>query len=232
MADLILICDDEADLVNTLEYSLEQAGYATRSALTGKTAIEAACRDPRPDLILLDLMLPDMPGTEVCRQIRRNPQGKDIPVIMVTARAEEIDRVVGFEIGADDYVVKPFSVRELVLRIQAVLRRAGARDRPESVGVGRVRIDREAHRAWVDRQPIELTAIEFRLLDAFLARPGRALRRSDLLAHVWGGSHHVTLRAVDTHLKRLRQKLGAAGDDIETVRGVGYRLRAGPEDED
>jgi two-component system phosphate regulon response regulator PhoB len=185
-----------------------------------------------PDLVLLDLMLPDMAGTEICRRIRAHERTRNVPVIILTAKTEEIDRVVGFEVGADDYVTKPFSVRELSLRIRAILRRAhvDSGDVGGAVQVfGRLRMDGEAHRVWVDEQELRLTALEFRLLSTFMTRRGRVQTRETLLSDVWGIQADVTTRTVDTHVKRLREKLGAAGEYVETVRGVGYRWRSVPD---
>jgi two-component system, OmpR family, phosphate regulon response regulator PhoB len=228
---LILIVDDEPDLVATLEYNLEREGYETRSAQAGRDAVAAFGKQPAPDLVILDLMLPDMPGTEVCRRIRATDAGRAVPVLMLTAKGDEIDRVVGFEVGADDYVTKPFSVRELMLRVGAILRRA----QPDAAEVGptsfgRLRMDREAHRVWVDGDEVALTALEFRLLATFLDRRGRVQSRDTLLTDVWGMSPEVTTRTVDTHVKRLREKLGPAGAYVETLRGVGYRFRDAPDD--
>lgn len=230
MQGLVLIVEDEADLVATLEYNLQREGYQTRSALTGEAAMVAVKRAPQPDVILLDLQLPDMAGTEVCRRIRADADTKDIPVIMVTAKGSEIDRVVGFEVGADDYVVKPFSVRELMLRVRAQLRRkATANGEATADGAilefGWVRVDQEAHRAWVKGTEVTITALEFKLLVAFLSRRGRVQTRESLLSDVWGIDAEVTTRTVDTHVKRLREKLGDAGAYIETLRGVGYRFK-------
>ena len=231
MSPLILIVDDEPDLVATLEYNLRREGYETRSAQTGRDALAAFGQPPAADLVILDLMLPDMPGTEVCRRIRGTEAGRVVPVLMLTAKGDEIDRVVGFEVGADDYVTKPFSVRELMLRVGAILRRA----QPETSEVGqtafgRLRMDREAHRVWVDGDEVALTALEFRLLSTFLDRRGRVQSRDTLLTDVWGMSPEVTTRTVDTHVKRLREKLGPAGAYVETLRGVGYRFRDAPDD--
>ena len=229
MADRILIVDDEQDLVNTLEYNLEREGYETRSALNAADALELVGRDPDFDLVILDLMLPDMSGTEVCRKIRQTPETSGIPVLMLTAKGEEIDRVVGFEVGADDYVVKPFSVRELTLRIRAILRRANNNEEPEDTAdeleFGVVRVDVPGHRVWVDDEEIRLTALEFKLLATFMRRKGRVQTREVLLSDVWDINADVMTRTVDTHVKRLREKLGPAGDYIETIRGVGYRLK-------
>jgi two-component system phosphate regulon response regulator PhoB len=232
MSGLILVVEDEQDLATTLDYNLRREGYQTRVAATGGEALELAAAEPVPDLVILDLMLPDLSGTEVCRQLRSVERTRAVPVIMLTARGEEIDRVVGFEVGADDYVVKPFSVRELLLRIRAILRRAEpapAGDGPTAFGI--LRLDPGGHRAWVDGEEIILTALEFKLLATFLARKGRVQSRETLLADVWGIQADVTTRTVDTHVKRLREKLGAAGGYVETIRGVGYRFRAEPSGE-
>jgi two-component system phosphate regulon response regulator PhoB len=227
----ILIVEDEPDLQQVLEYNLKQAGHEVLMTKLGQEGIRLA-REQRPELVLLDLMLPDVSGIEVCRALKENPATKGIPVLMVTARGEEIDRVVGFEIGADDYVVKPFSVRELLLRVQAVLRRS--RGEPEAsdsmIEFGRLRIDRGAHRVWVDTQEIELTALEFKLLVTLYERRNRVQTRSALLDDVWGIQADITTRTVDTHVKRLREKLENARDYVETVRGVGYRFVASPDE--
>ena len=229
MAETILIVEDELDLAATLEYRLTKDGFETVSAATGEEALAALRSDPKPDLVLLDLMLPDMSGMDICRHIRREEATADLPVIMVTARAEEIDRVVGFEVGADDYVCKPFSVRELVLRVKAQLRRTRTGvGRTPSIAFGRLKVNSEAHRAWVDGEERVLTALEFKLLQTFLTRRGRVQSRERLLDDVWGITADVTTRTVDTHVKRLRQKLGPAGRYIETLRGVGYRFADEP----
>ena len=240
-SDLILIVEDENDLVDTLEYRLEREGFETHSTDKGKEALEFVDGDRLPDLILLDLMLPDISGTEVCRRIRENEEIADLPIVMLTARDEEIDRVVGFEAGADDYVVKPFSMRELVLRIRAILRRLrqqeaeeeagsdGTDDTPEEITFGEIRIDVPGHRVWVEDDEVSLTALEFKLLTTFLERKGRAQTRDVLLSDVWGINADIKTRTVDTHVKRLREKLGPAGSYIETVRGVGYRFRSQPD---
>ncbi len=226
MSSTILLVDDEQDIVETLRYSLEREGYSTLSARTGAAAMNYLGQSQTPDLVLLDWMLPDMSGTEVCRSLRTAERTRRIPVIMVTARSEEIDRVVGFEIGADDYVTKPFSVRELLLRIKAILRR---RANPpgtngEEAHFERLRVDSEGHQVWVDEQRVSLTALEFRLLATLIARRGRVQTRDMLLNDVWGVQVDVTTRTVDTHVQRLRKKLGDAGNYIETLRGVGYRF--------
>ena len=230
---LVLVIEDEADLATTLEYNLRTEGFEVRLAHTGKQGLALATAEPLPDIIVLDLMLPDLSGTEICRRLREQERTRDIPVVMCTAKGEEIDRVVGFEVGADDYVVKPFSVRELVLRIRALLRRAHRTEgEPSLIRFGRLKIDRDAHRAWVDDAEIALTALEFRLLHAFMSRKGRVQTRDALLSDVWGIEADVTTRTVDTHVKRLREKLGDAGAYIETLRGVGYRFKDQPDEAD
>jgi two-component system, OmpR family, phosphate regulon response regulator PhoB len=225
----VLVIEDEKDLQQVLEYNLRKGGYEVHSAVRGNDGLELA-RERRPDLILLDLMLPDIPGTEVCRLLRQDPLTKDIPVIMVTAKGEEIDRVVGFELGADDYVVKPFSVRELLLRVRAVLRRMdpGEGDEESDIDFGVLRVSRSAHKVWVEGEEVKLTALEFRLLVTLHTRRNRVQSRDSLLDEVWGIEADITTRTVDTHVKRLREKIGAAGAYIETVRGVGYRFVQSP----
>ncbi len=237
-AATILVVDDEADIASTLAYNLEREGYEVHTAGAGKQALETVDRVPHLDLVILDLMLPDMSGLEVCRQLRKRPKGEGLHVLMLTARGEEFDRVTGFEVGADDYVAKPFSTRELLLRIKAILRRRGQGERTgeEKAGgeaatrFGRLKLDEAAHRVWVDDQETRLTALEFRLLTTFLSRKGRVQSRDTLLNDVWGIDAEVTTRTVDTHVKRLREKLGAAGDYVETLRGVGYRFKAHPDE--
>jgi two-component system phosphate regulon response regulator PhoB len=224
MAARVLVVDDEPDILELVRFNLVQAGFAVETASSGEEAL-AQLRRAHPDLVVLDLMLPDRSGTEVCRDIRSDPSLKTLPVIVLTAKAEEVDRVVGFELGADDYVVKPFSPRELVLRVQAVLRRGAPSESPHPVlGHGSLELDIERHRCSVDGQEVDLTAKEFRLLESLMSRPGRVLSREKLLDEVWGSDVVVTLRTIDTHMKRLREKLGSAGALIDTVRGVGYRF--------
>jgi two-component system phosphate regulon response regulator PhoB len=232
---LVLVIEDEVDLATTVEYNLKAEGFQVRLAHTGRQGLTAATAEPLPDVIVLDLMLPDLSGTEICRRLRDQERTRDIPVVMCTAKGEEIDRVVGFEVGADDYVVKPFSVRELILRIRALLRRVDStrgrvEGEPSLIRFGRLKIDRDAHRAWVDEGEIALTALEFRLLHAFVSRRGRVQTREALLSDVWGIEADVTTRTVDTHVKRLREKLGEAGMYIETLRGVGYRFKDAPDE--
>ncbi len=224
----ILVVEDEQDLQKVLDFNLRHAGHEVLSAIRGRDGLQMA-RDRCPDMVLLDLMLPDLSGTEVCKALKKDPRTQGVAVLMLTAKGEEIDRIVGFELGADDYMVKPFSVRELLLRIDAILRRVkGETPGALPIEFGRLRVDREAHRAWVDGQETELTAIEFKLLVTLYDRKNRVQSRTALLDDVWGIEADITTRTVDTHVKRLREKLGAAGDYIETVRGVGYRFAESP----
>jgi two-component system, OmpR family, phosphate regulon response regulator PhoB len=226
----VLVIEDERDLIQVLAYNLKQAGHEALSAERGLDGLRLA-KSEQPDLVLLDLMLPDLSGTEVCKVLKEDGATRNIPVVMLTARGEEIDRVVGFELGADDYIVKPFSVRELLLRIQAILRRSRAPESADSepmIEFGALRIDRDAHRVWVEGKEVELTALEFRLLMTLYDRRNRVQTRAALLDDVWGIQADITTRTVDTHVKRLREKLEAARDYVETVRGVGYRFRGSP----
>jgi two-component system phosphate regulon response regulator PhoB len=228
MGSRILVVEDEADLAELIAFNLRQAGHAVQVVHGGAAGL-AEIRRQRPDLVLLDLMLPDISGLEVCRRLRREKETVHLPVLMLTAKGEELDRVVGFEVGADDYVVKPFSPRELMLRVEAILRRAqlvavGDSER-QSITVGHMSIDVPAHRVSVAGEEIPLTALEFRLLMDLATRMGRVQSRDALLERVWGYAPGIETRTVDTHVKRLREKLGAASQYIETVRGVGYRLR-------
>ena len=238
-APLILAVDDETDLLHALLYHLEREGFRTRSAEDGATALAKATRAPYPDLILLDWMLPDIPGTDVFRELRTMPETRSIPVMLVTARDSEIDRIVGLELGANDYVVKPYFMRELVLRVRSILRmtkqsrpqplHAPARPLNDPEAFGPLKVDPGAHQVWIDDEEVHLTALEYRLLLALFERRGRVLSRDALLASAWRDKVKVTERTVDTHMKRLRRKLGPAADYIRTVRGVGYRFSASPE---
>ncbi len=224
----ILIVEDEPDIAEVLRYNLEKEGFRVEIAGRGELGLEAARREPPPDLILLDLMLPGMDGLEVMRVLKREAATARVPIVMITARGEEVDRIVGLELGADDYVSKPFSPREVVLRVKAVLRRR----QPEAEGatgerleVGEIRLDIAGHRLWVQEEEVPLTATEFRLLRLLIERGGRVQTRGQLLSDVWGYAEDIDSRTVDTHIRRLRRKLGAEAERIETVIGVGYRLR-------
>jgi len=228
MTTRILVVDDEPSVSDLLAYNLHKAGYETLLAADGHEALRLA-RQYNPDLVLLDLMLPEVDGLDVCRELRRT---SDMPVIMLTARGEEIDRVVGLELGADDYISKPFSMRELLARIKAVLRRTQA-DRlvgePASIlrGRGGLRMDTESHIVSIGQTSLALTRLEFELLNLLLTNAGRVLTRERLLEQAWGYDFVGDTRAVDSAIKRLRSKLrlaSAEADSIETVRGIGYRL--------
>ena len=224
MKQRILVVDDEPDLLELVRVNLAQAGFEVETVSTGRKALESVRRSA-PDLIVLDLMLPDIQGTDVCRELRTDPEFARLPIIMLTARADEVDRVVGFELGADDYVTKPFSPRELTLRVRAILRRRSRQtDEEESLEHRSLRLDSERHRCFVENVEVDLTAKEFDLLKRLMQRPGRVLTRDQLLEEVWGHDVIVTTRTIDTHVKRLREKLGNAGAMIETVRGIGYRF--------
>ncbi len=223
----VLVVEDEADIAELVKYHLEKEGLAIRTVGDGKHALELIVRD-HPDLIILDLMLPGMDGLELCRRLRSSSATQGIPIIMLTAKAEEVDRIVGLELGADDYVSKPFSTRELVARVKAVLRRATA---PPATGespvtAGRLRLDSTRHEVTKDGEAIDLSAMEFRLLEFFLRHRGRVFTRSQLLDQVWGQDRFVEPRTVDVHIRRLREKIE---DDarqpalILTVRGIGYK---------
>lgn len=226
MKPRILVVDDEADALELAELNLRNAGFAVLLAADGADALKQA-RQKKPDLIVLDLMLPEMDGLEVCKTLRQDPATAGILILMLTAKAGEIDRVLGLELGADDYVTKPFSPRELILRIKSLLRRGNRTHEPSAViRAGTLCVDAARHEVTVRGKPVDLTATEFKLL-AFLAeRRGRVQTRDLLLRDVWGYDNLVDTRTVDTHIRRLREKLGAAADCIDTVRGVGYRLQA------
>jgi two-component system phosphate regulon response regulator PhoB len=223
----ILVVEDEQDILELVAFNLEQAGFRVLRAGDGMEALERSRRE-RPDLVVLDLMLPKMDGKEVCRRLRQAEETRRIPVLMLTARAEEMDRIIGFEIGADDYMTKPFSTRELVLRVQAILRRG--HEPPTRAGILRfpgILIDPERHHVQVEGREIDLTATEFRLLHHLAANVGKVMSRELLLDRVWGYTYEGYARTVDTHVRRLRQKLGSARECIETLRGLGYRFREG-----
>ena len=221
----ILVVEDELDILQLIAHNLKSADFDVLTAQEGYEALSVA-KNHLPQLIILDLMIPGLDGFEVCKELKRSPVTKDIPVLMLTARGEEVDRIVGLELGADDYVVKPFSPRELILRVRAILRRHA----PEEQAIARWRrdglvVDLDAHRISVDNSEINLTATEFRLLAELIHNLGKVLTRDTLLDKVWGYQFDGYARTVDTHIRRLRQKLGPYAEWIETVRGVGYRFR-------
>jgi two-component system phosphate regulon response regulator PhoB len=225
-AHRVLVVDDEADITALVAYHLAKAGYRVTTAANGRQALDAA-REERPDLVVLDLMLPGVSGYDILAQLRRREETQDVGVILLTARKEEPDRIKGLSLGADDYLPKPFSPQELVLRVGAVLRRlaapavaAGGR-----IAAGAIVLDKTAHRVTVDGTEVELTATEFKLLRTLLEREGRVQSRAQLLETVWEAQPDIQTRTVDMHVQRLRQKLGKAGEGIETVRGTGYRFR-------
>jgi len=221
----VLIIEDDKDILNLVAWHLKAADYEVLKAEDGVSGLEAAVRE-KPDLIVLDLMLPGMDGLDVCKTLKRNKETGATPIIMLTARGEEADRIVGLELGADDYVVKPFSPRELVLRVQAVMRRAAAPVPAQDVlSVEGIAVDVQAHRVWIDGEEVVLTATEFKLLSELMHNRGRVLTRDRLLDRVWGYQFEGYARTVDTHIRRLRQKLGPYAQLVETIRGVGYRFR-------
>jgi len=221
----ILVVEDEKDIVDLIEYHLKQSGFPVIKALDGPSGLELA-RKEKPSLIILDLMLPEMDGKDICRALKSNPSTQSIPILMLTAKTEEIDRLIGFELGADDYVTKPFSPRELVLRVKAILRRKEVPQEGEKIiQIGDLMIDLDRHRVTIKQNPIQLTSTEFKLLVELASKRGRVQTREHLLDKVWGYTYEGYARTVDTHIRRLREKLGSSGDYIETIRGMGYRFR-------
>lgn len=224
MQSTVLVVDDESDVVDLIRYKLRGAGFAVLEANDGLAALRIA-REHRPDLIVLDLMLPEMSGEEVCRQLRSGPDTAAIPVLMLTARAQPTERIAGLEVGADDYLIKPFSPRELLLRIEAILRRVrGGEKRGGQLKIDGFIIDRGSFEIILDGRKLELTTTEFKLLCLLLERRGRVQSRESLLSEVWGYTGTVDTRTVDTHIRRLREKLGSHASRIETARGEGYRF--------
>ena len=225
----ILVVDDEASIRELLSFNLKKNGYSVETAADGR---EARAKAAGMDLVLLDIMLPEVDGLEVCRRLKADPQTSGIPIIMLTAKAEEIDRVLGLELGADDYVVKPFSMRELLARVKAVLRRSAKdsqseKGREETLKIGGLRLDFSSYQAWLHDEPIALTPKEYELLKLLVTNPGRAFTRDELLERIWGYEYYGDTRTVDVHIRHLRAKL--KGDEniskaIETVRGIGYRF--------
>ncbi|HVP77816.1 MAG TPA: response regulator transcription factor [Thermodesulfobacteriota bacterium] len=221
----VLVVEDEKDILDLVEYHLRQAGFPVISALDGSSGLEEA-RRKQPALVILDLMLPGMDGKDVARSLKSNPLTRLIPILMLTARAEEVDRIIGFELGADDYVTKPFSPRELVLRVRAILRRRETNQEAEKfIQIGDLLIDVEGHHVSMNKAEIQLTSTEFKLLVELASKRGRVQTRTSLLDRVWGYTYEGYDRTVDTHIRHLREKLGDLGEYIETLRGVGYRFR-------
>ena len=224
MKTVILVVDDEPEAVELVEFNLKQAGFGVTTAADGAEALKKA-KAALPALVVLDLMLPEIDGLEVCKLLRRDPATAGIPIIMLTAKAAEIDRVLGLELGADDYVTKPFSPRELVLRIRKILQRREATDeKQETMRFGDLKIDVPKHLATWRGKPLDLTATEFKLLTVLAQRAGRVQSRDALLRDVWEYNSLIDTRTVDTHMRRLREKLGPAAKHLDTVRGVGYRF--------
>jgi two-component system phosphate regulon response regulator PhoB len=221
----ILIIEDEQDVLDLLTLNLRKAGgFAISTATDGATGLRKA-RAELPALIILDLMLPKMPGLEVCKILKTDPATQHIAILMLTAKAEEIDRIVGLEFGADDYVTKPFSPREIILRIKAIMRRGQGETGETRLTRGAITLDSSRHAVAVNGKPVRLTSVEFKLLSRLMERSGRVQARDRLLNEVWGYESIIDTRTVDTHIRRLRKKLGKAADTIETVRGFGYRMR-------
>jgi len=230
--DRVLIIDDELDLLELLLFNLREAGFEPEAAATGTEGLTAA-RRASPAVIILDVMLPDLSGTEVCRQIRADSALADVAILMLTARGDEADRVLGLEVGADDYVVKPFSVREVMLRVRALARRSaelraarGAAGAGRRLSYGGLSLDPVHHRVYADGVELSLRPLEYKLCAMLLEHPGQVFSRAQLLSEVWGIAAEINTRTVDTHVRRLREHLGVHGDAIETVHGFGYRLRA------
>ncbi|MDC0942182.1 response regulator transcription factor [Gammaproteobacteria bacterium] len=226
MTSRVLIIEDEPDIRKTIDYNLSKESYEVIQAASIEEG-EKAIASKKIDVIILDLMLPDGSGLTLCRDIKSEPSTKNIPVIILTAKTEEVDRVVGFELGADDYVTKPFSVRELILRVKAILKRGVSTEiKTDNVqdSFGELTLNYDEHQAYINNEEISLTALEFKLLKHLINRKGRVQTRDQLLEDVWGYSSNVTTRTVDTHIKRLREKLGIVGEHIQTIRGVGYRF--------
>ena len=220
----ILVVDDEPEAVELVEFNLKQAGYAVTSAAAGAEALKKIRAAP-PDLIVLDVMLPEMDGFEICKMVRREAATAKVPIIMLTAKAAEIDRVLGLELGADDYLTKPFSPRELLLRVKKMLARSAPQEKAkEQLRFGDLLIDQPRHLATWKNKPMDLTATEFKLLTLLAQRAGRVQSRDQLLRAVWEYDSVIDTRTVDTHMRRLREKIGAAAKHLDTVRGVGYRF--------
>jgi two-component system phosphate regulon response regulator PhoB len=226
MGKKVAVVEDEAELASLLEYNLERNGF-TAHVISGARETMRELEDFAPDLILLDVMLPETDGFDLCRRIRQHTKLGATPILFLTARAEEVDRVLGLELGGDDYVTKPFSIRELIARVKAHLRRREVTVEALKAHTGPFELDREAHRVFLRGKELELTSTEFRLLEFFLSHPGKAYSRDSLLNEVWGESHFVTPRTVDVHIRRLREQIEEKAEDpkfLVTVRGFGYRF--------
>lgn len=223
----VLIVEDDKAIADVIAYNLENNGYEVLRATTGKEGLRIAL-EKRPELIILDIMLPEMDGLEVCRQLRADPRTDTLRVLMLTAKSEENDQLSGFNVGADDYVVKPFSVRVLLERVKSQVRRAAAREQAELPAIltcGAITMDRDKFSLLVDNEPVSLTATEFRLLESMVRQPGRVFERTELIEHAMGTDTIVLERTIDVHVRSIRKKLGTAADYLETVRGVGYRIQ-------
>ena len=224
MTNKIYIIEDEPDIRETLVYNFQKENFEVNSSGKGIKGLEDI-KIIKPDVLILDLMLPDISGLEICRKIKADDQLKNISIIMLTAKGDEVDRIVGFELGADDYVTKPFSIRELILRVKVIQKKQSENiDSDKLLEIGQISMDLDAHSVSIDKKQIILTALEFKLLKHLAQRKGRVQTRDQLLGDVWGYSSEVTTRTVDTHIKRLREKLGSACNYIQTIRGVGYRF--------
>jgi phosphate regulon transcriptional regulator PhoB len=225
----VLIVEDDHDIIELVRYNLEREGYRVTHATDGVSGLESARRE-LPDLLILDLMLPQLSGLQLCQEIRRTPRTAHLPIIMLTARSDEADRVVGLELGADDYVTKPFSPRELVARVKAVLRRAEPLPVGQPIRIGSLEIEPDSHQVKVEGKAIELSALEFRLLHFLASHPGRVFSRDQLLDQVWGADRFVTPRSVDVYMRRLRERVEKDPENpqfLKTVRGAGYKFTSG-----
>jgi DNA-binding response OmpR family regulator len=224
MKNRILVVDDEPDVIELVSFNLTGSGFEVVSAENGLRALQKVRQSP-PDLIVLDLMMPELDGMEVCKILRRDPATATIPILMLTAKAGEVDRILGLEMGADDYLTKPFSIRELVLRVKNLIRRRqGDPDEPDRIVVGALLLDVSRHLVMFKDRKVDLTALEFKLLSVLMQRGGRVQSREQLLRDVWNYEQDVDSRTVDTHIRRVREKLGPAAKYIDTVRNVGYRI--------
>ena len=232
LKEQILIVEDDKHISKLVKFNLEKAGYECTVAATGEKALEVL-NDQPVDLIILDIMLPGMDGFGICRAIKEKEKLKNLPIIMLTAKGEEVDRIVGLELGADDYIVKPFSPRELVLRVKAILKRGKSEESKKDILAARdITVDIPKHKVTVKGKAIDLTQMEFKLLVTLMERRSRVQTRERLLSDVWDMDTGVDTRTIDTHVKRLREKLGKSGSLIETVRGLGYKFKEEDEDED